>query len=152
MLFVRSFSQCGFFALYLHTYGFYEVAPVASFIAQQDWTHMMERAERNGLSPVPKRKYRAAVLHENPRSHFRWRAATYCSGSDPVQSGAAHLYARHSRGIHLPEPELSGRSYPFHRCGRDPRTFKPIWRTGAISSIVAQPESGAHIWQNQRRR
>ena len=104
------------------------------------------------LSPVPKRKHRAAVLRENPRSHFRWRAAAYRSGSDPVQSGAAHLYARHSRGIHLPEPEPSGRSYPFHRCGRDPRTFKPIWRTGAISSIVAQLESGAHIWQNQRRR
>ena len=33
-----------------HTKGFYEVAPVAGFIAQQDWTHMMERAERNGLS------------------------------------------------------------------------------------------------------
>ena len=30
--------------------GFYEAAPVASSIARQDWTHMMERAERNGLS------------------------------------------------------------------------------------------------------
>ena len=33
-----------------HKRGFYEVAPVAGFIARQDWTHMMERAERNGLS------------------------------------------------------------------------------------------------------
>lgn len=33
-----------------HTKGFYEVAPVAGFIARQDWTHTMERAERNGLS------------------------------------------------------------------------------------------------------
>ena len=33
-----------------HTKGFYEVAPVADFIARQDWTHTMERAERNGLS------------------------------------------------------------------------------------------------------
>ena len=33
-----------------HTKGFYEVAPVAGFIARQDWTHMMERAERNDLS------------------------------------------------------------------------------------------------------
>lgn len=33
-----------------HKSGFYEAAPVAGFIARQDWTHMMERAERNGLS------------------------------------------------------------------------------------------------------
>lgn len=33
-----------------HKKGFYEVAPVAGFIARQDWTHTMERAERNGLS------------------------------------------------------------------------------------------------------
>ena len=33
-----------------HKSGFYEAALVAGFIARQDWTHMMERAERNGLS------------------------------------------------------------------------------------------------------
>lgn len=41
-----------------------------------------------------------------------------------------------SRGIHLPEPAPSGRSYPFRSCGRDQRTFEPIWRTGAISPSV----------------
>ena len=29
---------------------FYEAAPVPSSIARQDWTHMMERAERSGLT------------------------------------------------------------------------------------------------------
>lgn len=33
-----------------HKSGFYEAAPVAGFIARQDWTHMMGRAERSGLS------------------------------------------------------------------------------------------------------
>lgn len=33
-----------------HKRGFYEAAPVAGFIARQDWTHMMGRAERSGLS------------------------------------------------------------------------------------------------------
>ena len=33
-----------------HKSGFYEAALVAGFIARQDWTHTMERAERNGLS------------------------------------------------------------------------------------------------------
>ena len=43
---------------------------------------------------------------------------------------------QYSRGIHLPEPAPSGRSYPFRSCGRDQRTFEPIWRTGAISPSV----------------
>lgn len=39
-----------------HKRGFYEVAPVASFIAQQDWTHMMERAERTASLSSPKKE------------------------------------------------------------------------------------------------
>lgn len=41
--------------------GFYEAAPVASSIARQDWTHMMERAERSGLS-LQSQKGSAGVL------------------------------------------------------------------------------------------
>ena len=109
------------------------------------------RAERS-LSPVPKRKRRGAVLRENPRSHFRWRAAAYRSGGDPVQSGAAHLYARHSCRIYLPEPEPSGCGCPFRRRSKDQRTFEPIWRAGAIPASVARLKPSAYIWQNQRRR
>lgn len=41
--------------------GFYEAAPVASSIVRQDWTHMMERAERSGLS-LQSQKGSAGVL------------------------------------------------------------------------------------------
>ena len=128
-----------------HKKGFYEVAPVAGFIARQDWTHTMERAERNGLSLQSQKgstgllfsvRILAPILDGGLR-HIVLAAIQYSLGRHTYMPG-------HSRGIHLPEPEPSGRSYPFHRCGRDPRTFKPIWRTGAISSIVDM-ENRSHI-------
>ena len=41
--------------------GFYEAAPVASSIARQDWIHMMEQAEQNGL-PLQSQKGSKGLL------------------------------------------------------------------------------------------
>ena len=97
---------------------------------------MMGRAERSGLSlQSPKGstgllfsvRIIAPILDGGLR-HIVLAAIQYSLGR--------HTYAHHSRGIHLPEPAPSGRSYPFRSCGRDQRTFEPIWRTGAISPSV----------------
>ena len=44
-----------------HKRGFYEAAPVASSIARQDWIHMMEQAEQNGL-PLQSQKGSKGLL------------------------------------------------------------------------------------------
>ncbi len=92
----------------------------------------MERAERNGLSLQSHKgstgllfsvKILAPILDGGLR-HIVLAVIQYSLGRHTYMPGIV-------AGIHLPEPEPSGRSYPFHRCGRDPRTFKPIWRTGS---------------------
>ena len=88
----------------------------------------MERAKRNGLSLQSQKgstgllfsvRILAPILDGGLR-HIVLASIQYSLGR--------HTYMpHHSRGIHLPEPAPSGRSYPFSSCGRDQRTFEPIW-------------------------
>ena len=86
----------------------------------------MERAKRNGLSLQTQKgstgllfsvRILAPILDGGLR-HIVLASIQYSLGR--------HTYMPHSRGIHLPEPELSGRSYPFHRRGKNQQAFEPI--------------------------
>ena len=136
-----------------HKKGFYEVAPVAGFIARQDWTHTMERAERNGLSLQSQKgstgllfsvRILAPILDGGLR-HIVLAAIQYSLGRHTYMPGiAAEFTCRNLNRL--------DEATRFAAVAADQRTFEPIWRTGAISPSVAQLEPGAHIWQNQRRR
>lgn len=136
-----------------HKKGFYEVAPVAGFIARQDWTHTMERAERNGLS-LQSRKGSTGLLFsvrilapilDGGLRHIVLAAIQYSLGRHTYMPGiVAEFTCRNLSRL--------DEATRFTAVAEIRAHLKPIWRTGAISSIVAQLESGAHIWQNQRRR
>lgn len=134
-----------------HKKGFYEVAPVAGFIARQDWTHTMERAERNGLSLQSQKgstgllfsvRILAPILDGGLR-HIVLAAIQYSLGRHTYMPGiVAEFTCRNLSRLDEATRFTAVAEIRAHS----------IWRTGAISSIVAQLESGAHIWQNQRRR
>ena len=132
---------------------FYEAAPVPSSIARQDWTHMMERAERSGLTLQTKKgstgllfsaRILAPILDGGLR-HIVLAAIQYSLGRHTYMPGiVAEFTCRNLSRL--------DEATRFTAVAEIRAHLNRYGGTGSISSIVAQLESGAHIWQNQRRR